>query len=349
MHHDRSTGSPRSRGRRRRRLRGVVPRAALGDRRGRALDLRRDGVVDPPARRGDRGARLRGRRRRGRGHAPRHALPRGNGNRGLGARDAHAARHRGRPQRSTLSRATWPRTRATSRRGSWRLRYCTRRERSASSRCSTARSRRSSACRRWSCSASSRTRPRSRSTCSSRRDGPSALLGDGGGDLDVVARLATAVDALEDERREAGLQAPERPRAHARRVAQEQKKARAAVHPARARELRVLLRLARLSPSTGPRLGDPSTATLRNPWASSVLGSSSASSSVSLRRRREPRRSSCAASVPDRVARGPRPRPRCGSRSTFAPPFRALTLRLPINKTRTARNLPSDRFIRKPE
>ena len=32
-----------------------------------------------------------------------------------------------------------------------------------------------------------------------------ALLGDGGGDLAVVARLATAVDALEDERREAGL------------------------------------------------------------------------------------------------------------------------------------------------
>ena len=32
-----------------------------------------------------------------------------------------------------------------------------------------------------------------------------ALLGDGGGDLAVVARLATAVDALEDEQREAGL------------------------------------------------------------------------------------------------------------------------------------------------
>jgi len=32
-----------------------------------------------------------------------------------------------------------------------------------------------------------------------------ALLGDRDGDLAVVARLATAVDALEDERREAGL------------------------------------------------------------------------------------------------------------------------------------------------
>ena len=31
------------------------------------------------------------------------------------------------------------------------------------------------------------------------------LLGDGGGELEVVARLATAVDALEDERREAGF------------------------------------------------------------------------------------------------------------------------------------------------
>ena len=31
------------------------------------------------------------------------------------------------------------------------------------------------------------------------------LLGDGGGELAVVARLAAAVDALEDERRDAGL------------------------------------------------------------------------------------------------------------------------------------------------
>jgi hypothetical protein len=31
------------------------------------------------------------------------------------------------------------------------------------------------------------------------------LLGVGGGELEVVARLATAVDALEDEQREAGL------------------------------------------------------------------------------------------------------------------------------------------------
>ena len=31
------------------------------------------------------------------------------------------------------------------------------------------------------------------------------LLGEGGGELEVVARLATAVDALEDEQREAGF------------------------------------------------------------------------------------------------------------------------------------------------
>jgi len=31
------------------------------------------------------------------------------------------------------------------------------------------------------------------------------LLGSAGGELDVVARLATAVDALEDDRREAGF------------------------------------------------------------------------------------------------------------------------------------------------
>ena len=40
-----------------------------------------------------------------------------------------------------------------------------------------------------------------------------ALLGDRGDDLAVVARLATAVDALEDEQREAGLRAPRPPRA----------------------------------------------------------------------------------------------------------------------------------------
>ena len=49
------------------------------DRRGRARDLRRQGVVDLPARRGDRRARLRGGRRRGRGHAPRQRFPAGTG------------------------------------------------------------------------------------------------------------------------------------------------------------------------------------------------------------------------------------------------------------------------------
>ena len=39
----------------------------------------------------------------------------------------------------------------------------------------------------------------------SRRARPSGSSSGGGGELEVVARLATAVDALEDERREAGL------------------------------------------------------------------------------------------------------------------------------------------------
>ena len=45
------------------------------------------------------------------------------------------------------------------------------------------------------------------------------LLGEGGGELEVVARLATAVDALEDEQREAGFRLLEPPRKNARRVA----------------------------------------------------------------------------------------------------------------------------------
>ena len=72
------------------------------NRRGRALDLRRQGVVDPPPRRGDRGARLRGRRRRGRGHAPRDALSRRQGDRRLGPRNPNTTRHRGRAERSPL-------------------------------------------------------------------------------------------------------------------------------------------------------------------------------------------------------------------------------------------------------
>ena len=65
-----------------------------------------------------------------------------------------------------------------------------------------------------------------------------ALLGDGGDDLEVVARLATAVDALEDEQRKGRAEAarPPRPDAGQRLAAHlnEQRKARAAVHPARA-------------------------------------------------------------------------------------------------------------------
>ena len=50
------------------------------------------------------------------------------------------------------------------------------------------------------------------------------LLGDGGGELEVVARLATAVDALEDEQREAGLRLLGSPGADARRDRHERKK-----------------------------------------------------------------------------------------------------------------------------
>ena len=41
-----------------------------------------------------------------------------------------------------------------------------------------------------------------------------AVLNAGDGELAVVARLAAAVSALEDDRREAGLEAARRPRRH---------------------------------------------------------------------------------------------------------------------------------------
>ena len=231
------TDEPRpSRGgrRRRRRLRGVVPRAARGDRRGRALDLRRQGVVDPPARRGDRGARLRGRRRRGRGHAPRHALPRRHGHRRLGPRDADAARHRGRAERSALRerRRRGHGLRAEGPHGGSAPPRRARARRPLGAR--PARAVRSSASRRWSCSGCSRTRPRSPSTCSSRRGRRSGCSTDG-------------------ERRARGRRAPRGGRRRARgRAARGRasscsttsparsargsrtKEARAAVHPARA-------------------------------------------------------------------------------------------------------------------
>ena len=84
------------------RLGGTVPRAAPLRRRGRPRDLRRQGLVDPAARRGDERARLRGGRRRGRGEPARPAVPRGNRCRRLGARDADAARDRGRRPRPAL-------------------------------------------------------------------------------------------------------------------------------------------------------------------------------------------------------------------------------------------------------
>ena len=85
-----------------RRLLGVVSGAAERNRAGRAVDLRREGVVDPAAGRGERRARVRGRRRRGRGVAARRALPGRPRHRRLGARDADAARHRGRARGSAV-------------------------------------------------------------------------------------------------------------------------------------------------------------------------------------------------------------------------------------------------------
>ena len=72
MSDERATGGGRSR---RARRGGALPGAAAVDRRGRAGDLRREGVLDLPARRGDRRARLRGGRGRGRGRSIGHAVP----------------------------------------------------------------------------------------------------------------------------------------------------------------------------------------------------------------------------------------------------------------------------------
>ena len=78
------------------------------------------------------------------------------------------------------------------------------------------------ASRRWSCSACSRTRPRSPSiSCCKARQAERLLEARAtDGDLEVVARLAAAVDALEDERREAGMRLLRRSRRHARRVSE---------------------------------------------------------------------------------------------------------------------------------
>ena len=98
-------------------LGGALPRAAPLRRRGGPRDLRGQGVLDPAARRGGERARLRGGRRRGRGRPARAALPGGHRRRGLGARDADAARDRGRRPRPALREGRRRGTRATCRRG----------------------------------------------------------------------------------------------------------------------------------------------------------------------------------------------------------------------------------------
>ena len=178
--------------------------AAVG-RRGGPRDLRREGVLDLPARRGDGRARLRGRRGRRRGDARRAALPVEHGRRRLGARHPPVARDRGREPGSALLegrrrehglRAEGPDGGAAAprRAGAGRARGARPARSGASSRSS-----------RWICSGSSRTRRRSRSTSFGERGRPRRFSPRAGRAADVVARLAATVDGLEDEQREAGL------------------------------------------------------------------------------------------------------------------------------------------------
>ncbi len=97
---------------------GAVPRAAPLDRRRRAGDLRRQGLVDLPPRRAHRRARVRGRRRRGRGDARREAASLvAPGIAGWVLVDAHN-RSCSRTSRATrATRATSPSRPATCRRG----------------------------------------------------------------------------------------------------------------------------------------------------------------------------------------------------------------------------------------
>ena len=205
--------------RRRAAVRGAVRAAAPLDRRGRARDLRRQGVVGAPVRRGDRRARVRGGRRRGRAAASsagasrrRPASPAGCSPRGRRSSledvqsDPRFAREVADQDRL---RAQGPDGRAAPRRGARARR---------ARRCSTARSASASRCRRWSCSGCSPTRPRSPLTLlRTARRARAALAGDG--DVAVVARVAAALDRARraPSRRRPG--AARRARARARRLA----------------------------------------------------------------------------------------------------------------------------------
>ena len=189
------------RDRRRRRLRIAAP----VDRRGRAGDLRGPALLDLPPRRGDGRARLRGGRRRGRARSGRHADPFEHGHRRLDARHPPAARDRGPDARIRGTRRRSPRRPATSRRGSCPCRCSSRSGRSACSRCSTGRSARGSRCTRWSCSGLFANQAAIALDLLQRSRRAKAALEQGSGDLAVVARLAAALDALDEDRRDQAL------------------------------------------------------------------------------------------------------------------------------------------------
>ena len=166
-----------------------------------------------------------------------------------------------------------------------------------------------------------------------------ALLAKAGATLAVVARLATAVDALEDEQREAGLQAPRRPRAT--RSGPERRRG-----PACARASRILRDASGYSlsvPGSGPPRVGPSAVgpSASGPWAS-TSGSSSAASAVGALGGRD----LSAVGTLGVVGRGPRPRPRCVISSDI--PCSSLSgAHRAVLSNKTAhgrRNLPSSAF-----
>ena len=103
------------------------------------------------------------------------------------------------------SRATSPRAPATSRKGSWPRRCCTTKGRSACSRSSIGPQQTLFSLQEMELLGLFAHQAAIAVDLLLKAREAEKLLGDGGGELEVVARLATAVDALEDERREAGL------------------------------------------------------------------------------------------------------------------------------------------------
>ena len=131
-------------------------------------------------------------------------IPSSTGHRRLDARHPAAARDRGpdagpaalaRGRREDRLRAEGDHVGAAARRGARARRAPGARPAAAA---------RASRSRRWSCSGSSRTRRRSRSTCCSARAARRPRSSSGSGDVAVVARLAAALDALDEDRPRAG-------------------------------------------------------------------------------------------------------------------------------------------------